>query len=84
MLVDEGIELELPAAKKKYPKRLRRIAVWNEEHSFVVELLTNNFTLAASTLAAIYKARWKIEIVFRNLGAASAHKELHRHRTWRC
>lgn len=84
VLVDEDIELELPAAKKKYPKKLRRIAVWNEEHCFVVELLTNNFTLAASTLAAIYKARWNIEIFFRNLGAASAHKELQRYHTQRC
>ena len=67
VLIDEDIELELPAAKKKYPKKLRRIAVWNEEHGFVVELLTNNFTLAASTIAAIYKARWNIEIFFRNL-----------------
>ena len=64
---DEEIELELPAAKKKYPKELRRIAVWNEEHGFMVELLTNNFTLAASTIAAIYKARWNIEIFFRSL-----------------
>ena len=67
MLIDEEIELELPAAKKKYPKELRRIAVWNEEHGFMVELLTNNFTLAASTIAAIYKARWNIEIFFRSL-----------------
>ena len=67
VLIDEEIELELPAAKKKYPKKLRRIAVWNEEHGFVVELLTNNFALAASTIATIYKARWNIEIFFRSL-----------------
>lgn len=84
MLVDEDIELELPAPKKKYPKKLRRIAIWNEEHCFVVELLTNTFTLAASTLAAIYKARWNIEIFFRNHGAASAHKELQRYHMQRC
>lgn len=67
VLIDEVIEFELPAAKAKYPKRLRRIAVWNEVHGYVVELLTNNFTLAASTIAALYKARWEIEIFFRNL-----------------
>lgn len=61
------IEFELPAAKAKYPKKLRRIAVWNEEHGYVVELLTNNFTLAASTIAALYKSRWEIEMFFRNL-----------------
>lgn len=67
VLIDEVIEFELPAAREKYPKRLRRIAVWNNEHGYVVELLTNNFTLAASTIAALYKARWNIEIFFRNL-----------------
>ncbi len=67
VLIDEEIEFELPSAKGKYPKRLRRIAVWNDEHGFTVELLTNNFSLAASTIAAIYKARWDIEIFFRNL-----------------
>ena len=67
MLIDEVIEFELLAAKAKYPKKLRCIAVWNEEHGYVVELLTNNFTLAASTIAALYKSRWEIEIFFRNL-----------------
>ena len=41
--------------------------MWNEEHGFVEELLTNNFTLSASTITALYKARWGIEIFFRNL-----------------
>lgn len=67
VLIDEVIEFELPAAKAKYTKRLRRIAVWNDEHGYTVELLTNNFALAASTIAALYKARWEIEIFFRNL-----------------
>ena len=67
VLIDETVELELPAARAKYPKRLRRIAVWNDEHQYVVELLTNNFSLAASTIAALYKARWEVEIFFRNL-----------------
>ena len=67
VLIDEVIEFELDAAKKKYPNRLRRIAVWNEEHEYTVELLTNNFSLAASTIASLYKARWLIEVFFRNL-----------------
>ena len=67
VLIDEIVEFELPNAKDKYPKRLRRIAVWNEKHEYTVELLTNNFTLAASTIAELYKARWQIEIFFRNL-----------------
>ena len=67
VLIDEIVEFERPQAKEKYPNRLRRIAVWNEEHGYTVELLTNNFKLAASTIAALYKARWQIEVFFRNL-----------------
>lgn len=67
VLIDEVIMFKLPTAQEKYPKRLRRIAVWNEEHDYVVELLTNNFKLAASTISEIYKSRWMIEIFFRHI-----------------
>lgn len=67
VLIDEIVELTGVQTAKKYPKRLRRIAVWNEEHGFVVQLLTNNFKLAASSIAELYKSRWEIEIFFRNL-----------------
>ena len=32
-----------------------------------MEFLSNNFHLAASTIAAIYKDRWKIELFFKDL-----------------
>lgn len=67
ILIDEIIELDGTKTKEKYPRRLRRIAVYNEEHGFTVELLTNNMKLAASTIADLYKARWEIEMFFRNL-----------------
>ena len=67
VLIDEIVEFELPGAKAKYPGQLRRIAVWNDEHGYTVELLTNNFKLAASTIAGLCKARWLIEVFFRNL-----------------
>lgn len=67
ILIDEIIEFELSDAREKYPKKLRRIAVWNNEHGYTVELLTNNFKLAASTIAELYRQRWQIEIFFRNL-----------------
>lgn len=66
ILIDEIIEFELSDAREKYPKKLRRIAVWNNEHGYTVELLTNNFKLAASTIAELYRQRWQIEIFFRN------------------
>lgn len=67
VLIDEIIELTGEQTKKKYTKPLRRIAIWNDKHGYVVQLLTNNFKLSASTIAQLYKARWMIEIFFRNI-----------------
>lgn len=46
---------------------LRRVVVWLEDKKEELVLLTNNFTLAASTIAAIYKERWQIELFFKLL-----------------
>jgi hypothetical protein len=47
--------------------RLRRVEVWVEEKNETMVFLTNNFKLAASTIAAIYKERWQIELFFKAL-----------------
>jgi hypothetical protein len=47
--------------------RLRRVEVWVEEKNETMVFLTNNFRLAASTIAAIYKERWQIELFFKAL-----------------
>ena len=67
ILKDEIVELDVAATYNKYPRQIRRVVAYDDEHGTTVELLTNNFTLAASTIAALYKARWNIEIFFRNL-----------------
>lgn len=46
---------------------LRRIEVWNEEKQQVVVFLTNHLKFAASTIAAIYRDRWQIELFFKAL-----------------
>jgi hypothetical protein len=51
VLIDEIIELTGEQTKKKYTKPLRRIAIRNDEHGYVVQLLTNNFKLSAPTIA---------------------------------
>jgi hypothetical protein len=43
---------------------LRRIEVWVEEKQETIVFVTNNCKLAASTIAAIYRERWKIELFF--------------------
>jgi DDE family transposase/uncharacterized protein DUF4372 len=45
--------------------RLRRIEVWVEERGETMVFVTNNLTLAASTIAAVYKERWQIELFFK-------------------
>jgi IS4 transposase len=47
--------------------RLRRIEVWVEEKQETMVFVTNNLALAASTIAAIYKERWQIELFFKAL-----------------
>jgi hypothetical protein len=41
---------------------LRRVEVWVEEKQETMVFVTNNLTLAASTIAAIYKERWQIGV----------------------
>ena len=66
VLKDEVIVLfKLAAAGKEC--FLRRIEVWVEEKQEVMVFVTNNLTLAASTIAKIYKERWAIELFFKAL-----------------
>jgi IS4 transposase len=46
---------------------LRRVTVWLEDKQEELVLVTNHFELAASTIAAIYKQRWQIELFFKLL-----------------
>ena len=58
--------IELTGAKaKNCPIRLRRIGYKDADTGIHYIFLTNNFTLAASTIADIYKARWQIELFFK-------------------
>lgn len=67
VLKDEEIELTNPQSKAKYPGRLRRVAVWDEENEQTIELITNNFVWAAQTIGDLYKSRWEIEVFFRDI-----------------
>ncbi len=67
VLKDEMIELRGPKAIEKCPYPLRRIEVYDPEKEETLVILTNNFKLGATTIAAIYKERWQIEIFFKAL-----------------
>ena len=49
------------------PHLLRRIVVWDAEHERDIVLLTNHLDFGATTIAAIYKERWQIELFFKAL-----------------
>jgi len=67
ILKDERIRFRGYYSSRKCPEALRRIEVWDAEHERVIVLLTNNFKLSSTTIAAIYKDRWQIEIFFKTL-----------------
>ena len=46
---------------------LRRIEVWDEAQQRALVFLTNHRRFAATTVAAIYRERWQIELFFRAL-----------------
>lgn len=50
---------------KEGAMRLRRIEVWVEDKKEAIVFVTNQLKLAASTIAAIYRDRWQIELFFK-------------------
>lgn len=67
ILKDEVIYLTGIQAKKKYPKNLRRVAVWDEKNEQTIEIITNQMSWTANTISELYKSRWQIEIFFREI-----------------
>lgn len=65
ILRDQIIELGGFYSQQKYPGVLRRLEVWDEANGRIIVLLTNHMTFGATTIAAIYKDRWQIEIFFK-------------------
>jgi Transposase DDE domain/Domain of unknown function (DUF4372) len=64
---DEWIEFQLITAGRTIWQTYRRIEVWLEDKQETLVLLTNLTELSASTIAAIYKERWQIELFFKAL-----------------
>lgn len=67
ILTDETIRLTSLKAEERCPYPLRRIEAVREDTGEVLVFLTNNLKLGASTIAAIYKERWQIELLFKAL-----------------
>jgi hypothetical protein len=46
---------------------LRRIVIWSEKHQAKIVLLTNMFYLEASQISFLYRKRWRIEMLFKQI-----------------
>ncbi|MBI4875899.1 MAG: IS4 family transposase [Acidobacteria bacterium] len=67
ILADQLIRLTGAQAQTDCPCLLRRVVVWDEDNGREIVLLTNLLEFGATTIAAIYKERWKIELFFKAL-----------------
>jgi hypothetical protein len=67
ILSDQLIQFSGEKAQKDCPSPLRRVAVWDAVNEREIVLLTNLQEFGATTIAAIYKDRWEIELFFKAL-----------------
>ena len=65
VICDQRIALNGFYAQKNYPEQLRRIRFKDPESGKTLVFLTNNKTLPALTIAALYKSRWQVELFFK-------------------
>ena len=69
VLSDETVRLAAANTSAKYPETFRRVRAIVEINGEKREMvfLTNNTQWAASTICELYKARWEIEVFFKEL-----------------
>lgn len=65
LVCDQTIALNGHYASQDYPAHLRRIKLNDPSSGKTLVFLTNNMTLPALTIAALYKNRWQVELFFK-------------------
>lgn len=67
VLEDEIIEITVKDGEIKSKLKLRKVRFYDRELKREFEFLTNLFEMRADLVAAIYKLRWQIELLFKQL-----------------
>ena len=65
IICDQRIAMNGYYVAKDYPEHLRRVRFKDPESGKSLIFLTNNTTLPALTIAALYKNRWQVELFFK-------------------
>jgi IS4 transposase len=65
VICDQGVMLKGFYSAKNYPEHLRRIRFKDPESGKTLVFLTNNTSLPALTITALYKSRWQVELFFK-------------------
>jgi len=67
VLKDEMIEFDVKKGKEITKLKLRKVVFYDRIHKRKFEFLTNMFNMRADLIAALYKIRWQIELLFKQL-----------------
>jgi len=65
IICDQTIALNGYYSQQHYPDHLRRIRFRDTDGARTLVFLSNQFALPASTICALYKARWQVELFFK-------------------
>ena len=65
VICDQRVMLNGRQSAKRYPEHLRRIRFKDCDSGKTLVFLTNNTTLPALKIAALYKSRWSVELFFK-------------------
>ena len=65
LICDQTIALDGHYSKKDYPDHLRRVRFKDPESGKTFIFLTNQMTLPAASICALYKSRWQVELFFK-------------------
>jgi hypothetical protein len=67
VLEDQIIEIDVNDNGKTRKLKLRKVRFYDRENKREFEFLTNLFEMRADMIAALYKIRWQIELLFKQL-----------------